>query len=107
MTPKEFAKEIGLYRQTGRQDAANVIDPNELEEALGTRTPSKAVIKAWLLKEGEPDDLRIEDSLGPGESVTKAQKRELFEAWADGWSSYSSEWLKNAAAEDEEENRKD
>jgi hypothetical protein len=99
MTPKAFAKKIGLYRQTGKQDAGNVMDPNELCEALGTKTPSKAAIKAWLLKDGKPEDLRIEDMLDPGETVSKSQKLELFKAWADGWSTYASEWLKSAAEE--------
>lgn len=94
MTPKEFAKEVGLYRQTGRQDAGNVMDPNELREALGSKTPSKAAIKAWLLKDGSHEDINIDDNLKPGETLTKGQRQELFEAWADGWSAYSADWLK-------------
>ena len=102
MNPKAFLKEVVLYRQTGGQDAANAMDPNELKEALGSKTPSKAAIKTWLLQEATPDDLNIEDNLDPGETVTQAQKRELYDAWADGWSLYASNWLKNRARDDED-----
>jgi len=70
-----------------------------------SKTPSKAAIKAWLLKEGSSSDLNIEDNLGPGESVTQAQKRELYNAWADGWSSYSADWLKNPENDPDYEKR--
>ena len=87
LTAAEFAKEIPLWRQSGRQDAANVMDSNELEDDLGAR-PTAAAIKTWLLKWADPSD--PEDSLPTGTELSPAQKRQLHSAWADGWSAYAA-----------------
>jgi hypothetical protein len=91
MKSKDFSKEIPLYRRTGHQDAANVMDPNEIRSALGN-TPTKAQIKNWLIGGYEPKD--FEGGLEFPENTTEAQKQTLLEAWADGWSEHAHEYMR-------------
>ena len=90
-----------LWRRTGRQDAANAYDPNELAQDLKTKTPTASAIKSWLLKNCTPNDMK--DGLEFPWDVTKRQKYELLDAWADGWAAYAAQNMKEWAEEFEGE----
>jgi hypothetical protein len=84
MNERDYSEAVYDWRRTGRQDAANVMDPNEIEDRLG-KEPSAAAVKKWLLEETDPE-IYLEM---PGD-VTEEQKKGLLDAWADGWSAYAS-----------------
>ncbi len=91
-----LAKERGLWRTTGMQDAANVMDANEVEEDLGSKwdaeeerwvgpEPTAAQIKKWLLDSAEKKDFEFDSQL----ELTESEEDSLLEAWADGWSGFA------------------
>ena len=92
LTAAEFAKEIPSWRRSGEQDAANVMDPNEIEDELGAQ-PTPTTIKKWLLEQGSPPD--VDDYLSVGVTATAEQKRVLHEAWAEGWASYAARYMRD------------
>jgi DNA-binding phage protein len=75
--------EVGIWRDSGRQDAANVIDVNEIVQALGDK-PSQKAIKAWLLEDHDESQHEFPPK------ATKAEKTRLIDAWAEGWASYAA-----------------
>jgi hypothetical protein len=92
MTPKELARELPYWHATGRQDAGNVMDPKEIKEELGAK-PSAKAIKSWLLREFvDVNDNQLFEGLLDTQlaSLTKAQRVELLDAWAQGWAEYAS-----------------
>lgn len=95
MTPTEFNRELPLWRTSGRQDAANVMSPNEIEEDLGPR-PSKKAIKVWLLEDNDREGFDFPPD------TTESQRRQLLDAWADGWSSYAYSYMRNEHQEHQE-----
>jgi len=90
MNSRDFKKELPLYMQTGRQDAANAMDPNEIRDALGD-APTAGAIKKWLLDELSVADM--EGTLEFPEEASEAQKKELLSLWADGWASYAANYF--------------
>lgn len=83
MRADEFAVALGDWRRTGFQDAANVMDPGEIEEKVG-RNPSAEAVERWLL------DTDPGGYLDLPEDATGEQKEGLLKAWAHGWSTYAS-----------------
>lgn len=100
MNQKEFAKEIPSWRSTGSQDAANVLDPKEIRQDIGS-LPSAAEIKEWLIGGADPED--YEGALEFPEAATEAQKQALLEAWGEGWATYAASYMRSDFEERAEE----
>ena len=85
LAPNVLAREAALMRQTGSQDAANILSPNEIAEEIGTPTPTHAQIKAWIV--GDDDDRRelVAQLVDPTLGTNADEDRALIDAWADGW----------------------
>lgn len=100
LSKTDFARERGLFYTTGRQDAANVMDPNEIEEDVG-RKPTASQIVDWLKKEGwSLEDFREQFDIAEL-GVTTEQARELMAAWRQGWADYASARMKAYAEEED------
>jgi hypothetical protein len=85
-SPTEHEPKWYWYR-TGEQDAANVMDPNELAEELGL-TPTADQISHWLRNQQSLEDFESQNEMP--KHLTTAQRQSLFDAWIAGWSSYAT-----------------
>lgn len=75
------------WRQTGAQDAANVMDANQIEEELGAR-PSSAKIREWLKDSVEPDDFEFPSG------ATESEQTALLDEWMKGWADHAARVMK-------------
>lgn len=96
MNATEFARELPLWYRTGSQDASNILDVDEIIEDLETAVPSVAAIKRWLVGGQSPDD--FEGALEFPEDATADQKQKLLSRWADGWSEFAHQRMKERFA---------
>lgn len=73
-------KEIGLYRQTGRQDCGNTISISDFDFDIPGATADE-IVDAYDLE----NNFGFEDWIDQFEDVPKHIERECYEAWLDGW----------------------
>lgn len=98
-SPVSHSEEWGDFHNAGAQDAANVMDPNQIEDELGP-APSRSDIEAWLLDQGDLEDFVEQNDL---QKHPKGRQQDLRIAWAKGWSSYAAQVMASRRTRDRRE----